>query len=54
VEHKSDSNSTDKLLNRRHAKELMRILKEAGQDVPEKLAKYTPQSTKFADSDDDE
>ena len=40
--------------DRMHAKELTRILKEAGQVVPPLLAKYAPQSTKFADSDDEE
>jgi ATP-dependent RNA helicase DDX5/DBP2 len=39
--------------DRRHAKELTRIMTEAGQLVPQALAKFTSQSTKFADSDDE-
>lgn len=39
--------------DRSNAKELIRILTEAGQDVPAALARYTPQSIKFADSDDE-
>jgi len=36
-----------------HAKELIRILTDAGQDVPAALASFTSKSTTFADSDDE-
>eukprot|EP00959_Pyramimonas_sp_CCMP1952_P239812 5011486-Pyramimonas_sp.AAC.1 len=48
----ADSLFTD--ADRLHAKELIRILTEANQEVPAGLAKYTAQSKKFFDSDDDE
>ena len=40
--------------DRLHAPELVRILSEAGQEVPPALAKYTSKSVKFFDSDDEE
>jgi len=41
--------SHDKL----HAKELIRILKDAGQVVPAALARFSPQAIQFEDSDDE-
>ena len=49
----ADSLFTD--ADRMNAKELIRIMTEAGQEVPAALAKYTAQSKKFFfESDDDE
>jgi superfamily II DNA/RNA helicase len=40
--------------DRCHAKELIRILTDAGQNIPNALARYAPQKKTFADSSSDE